>query len=510
MKQRMIGYVRVSRVAGRGEDLISPEIQRRKIEEWAALHDVEVVRWFDEIDQPGSKLERPLFQEALALCEGGNADGIAVYRLDRFARSVVHGLECIKRLEQVNCRFVSVTEGFDAGTDVGRLVLTILFAFAELELKKIAQSWQHAVANAIDSGKYISAKPPVGYQKGEDGRLVVDPDTAPIIRKVFQLRARGKSYRELAEYLDASGIQTAWRSPHWSPSTVGKVLSNRAYLGEARHGETRNAGAHEAIVTEKEWRTAQPGRRIVLTNEVHRSALCVLRGVLICGGCGRRMLVGGGSKKRGKKPPAPHYYCRGRYESQICPSRASAGHVWLDRYVEEQLITAFGNDGPLAEAIARHDRAEAAVQDLDAARYSLAQYVSNTRLIESIGLDAFNVGAEAHQRRVDLAEMTLESARSQKETVWSVIDGDLLQAWKAGELTPLERRAIVTGMVDRVVLYRANQKGKKTSADIPERVQIVLKGNQLIGAASGNFRVDVGAEHGCQKRLSTDVSRAGG
>jgi hypothetical protein len=47
MSERLIGYVRVSRVAGQGDDLVSPEIQRKKIEEWAALHDTEIVRWFD-------------------------------------------------------------------------------------------------------------------------------------------------------------------------------------------------------------------------------------------------------------------------------------------------------------------------------------------------------------------------------------------------------------------------------------------------------------------------------
>jgi site-specific DNA recombinase len=480
MRERMLGYVRVSRVAGRGDDLVSPEIQRKKIEEWAALHDAEIVRWFDEIDQPGSKLERPLFQEALRLCEEGKAEGIAVYRLDRFARSVIHGLECIRRLEQANARFVSVSEGFDAGTDVGRLVLTILFAFAELELAKITQSWNDAVMQAIEAGKYISAKPPVGYRKGEDGRLVIDPEIAPIIRRAFQLRTRGKSYRELAEYLDSTGVKTAWGSPHWSASTAGKILTNRAYLGEARHGDIVNHKAHEPIISEKEWQAAQPGERIVLPNEARRSALCVLRGVLVCGGCGRRMLVGGGSKKHGKNPPAPHYYCRGRHESLICPSRASAGHVWLDRYVEEQLIAAFGTEGPLAEALVYQDRLEAAIRELEAARHALSQYVANTRLIETIGLDAFNAGAEAHQQRVDLAQMALEEARSQQEAVATVMDGDLLRAWKAGELTALERRTIVAKMVDRVILHRANQQGKKTSADIAERVQIVLRGNELL------------------------------
>jgi DNA invertase Pin-like site-specific DNA recombinase len=479
MNQRMIGYVRVSRVAGRGDDLVSPEIQRRKIEEWAALHDTEVVRWFDEIDQPGSKLERPLFQEALRLCESGDADGIAVYRLDRFARSVIHGLQCIKRLQEADARFVSVSEGFDAGTDVGRLVLTILFAFAELELAKITTSWNDAVTQAIAAGKYIAAKVPVGYMKGEDGRLVVDPKTAPVVRCAFQLRAKGKSFRELAEYLDAEGIQTAWGSPHWSAATARKLLTNPAYLGVARHGKTVNEGAHEPLVSEKEWLGVQPGKRIVLPNEAHRSALCVLRGVLVCGGCGKRMLVGGRSKTDGKVPP-PHYYCRGRYEALICPARASAAHYRVDDYVEEQLIAAFGEEGPLARAVVREKEIEEAARELEAARHSLSQFVSNTRLLETIGLDAFNAGAEAHQKRVDTALSAFEAAQAQRESVAPLLDGDLLQAWKAGELTPLERRAIISKMVDRVILHRANQKGKKTSADIPKRVQIVLKGSEVI------------------------------
>jgi DNA invertase Pin-like site-specific DNA recombinase len=479
----MIGYVRVSRVAGRGDDLVSPEIQRRKIEEWAALHDTEIVRWFDEIDQPGSKLERPLFQEALKLCEEGTADGIAVYRLDRFARSVVHGLQCIKRLQEADARFVSVSEGFDAGTDVGRLVLTILFAFAELELAKITTSWNDAVTQAITAGKYISAKVPVGYVKGADGRLVLDPATAPVIRLAFLMRAQGKSFRELAEFLDAEGVQTAWGSPHWSATTARKLLTNPAYVGVARHGKTVNEAAHEPIVSEKEWLAVQPGKRIILPNEARRSALCVLRGILVCGGCGKRMLVGGRSMKDGIIPP-PHYYCRGRYESLICSARASAAHYRVDEYVEEQLIEAFGEDGPLAQAVLRQEEIEEAARELEAARHALVQFVSNTHLLETIGLDSFNTGAEAHQKRVDDAQRAFDAAQAQQESVAPLMDGDLLRAWRAGELTPLERRAIISRMVDRVILCRANQKGKKTSADIPERVQIVLKGNVLLMASA--------------------------
>jgi hypothetical protein len=240
-----------------------------------------------------------------------------------------------------------------------------------------------------------------------------------------------------------------------------------------------NEAAHEPIVSEKEWLGVQPGKRIILPNEAHRSALCVLRGILVCGGCGKRMVVGGRSKTDGKVPP-PHYYCRGRYAALLCPARASATHYRVDEYVEEQLIAAFGEDGPLAQAVVLQEEIEEAARELEAARHALSQFVSNTHLLETIGLDAFNTGAEAHQKRVDDAERALEAGQAQQESVAPFMDGDLLRAWRAGELTPLERRAIISKMVDRVILYRANQTGKKTSADIPERVQIVLKGNELL------------------------------
>src|SRR5689334_7756458 len=105
------GYIRVSRRAGReGESFISPEVQRKKIEQWAALHDVEIVAWWDEIDQSGKKLNRPMFQQALARCEAGETGGIVVVKLDRFARSAIDALESIKRLTAVGARVVSVDD----------------------------------------------------------------------------------------------------------------------------------------------------------------------------------------------------------------------------------------------------------------------------------------------------------------------------------------------------------------------------------------------------------------
>src|SRR5436309_2703997 len=97
---RLIGYVRVSRVNGReGDSFISPTVQRERIEAQALASGNTVVDWQQDLDQPGTKYERPGFQAALEAVERGEADGIAVAALDRFARSVPDAAVALRRLE---------------------------------------------------------------------------------------------------------------------------------------------------------------------------------------------------------------------------------------------------------------------------------------------------------------------------------------------------------------------------------------------------------------------------
>src|SRR5215218_8813553 len=160
------GYIRVSRRGGReGESFISPDVQRKKIAAWAKLHDVEIVQWWEEVDQSGAKLERPMFQEALARCERGETGGIVVARLDRFARSAVDALTSIKRLNEAGARLVSVEDNFDGSTPMGRFAIGILTLIAELELERIKGGWETAVNEAVARGVHISARPPTGYQR---------------------------------------------------------------------------------------------------------------------------------------------------------------------------------------------------------------------------------------------------------------------------------------------------------------------------------------------------------
>src|SRR4051812_43944250 len=137
------GYVRVSRVAGRsGDSFMSPKLQREQIGMWARLRRARVGWIFEELDESGGRPDRPQLEQAIARVASGDTDGIVVAHLDRFGRSLLDALLLIERIRSVNGVFVSVEEGLDLSTDVGKHASHILFSLAEWQLDRHRRTWR--------------------------------------------------------------------------------------------------------------------------------------------------------------------------------------------------------------------------------------------------------------------------------------------------------------------------------------------------------------------------------
>lgn len=472
------GYVRVSRRAGReGESFISPEVQRKKIADWAKLHEVEIVEWWEEIDASGARLERPLFQEALARCERSETGGIVVARLDRFARSAVDALESIKRLNEAGARLVSVEDNFDGSTPMGRFAIGILTLIAELELERIKENWTTAVRSAVERGVHISARPPTGYVRdGESGRLVPVEPAASAIAEVFRRRALGDSYAELARYLEAQGVLPRTGNPHWSGTGIAGLLRNRAYLGEARGGSVVNPNGHEPIVSKAEFDAAQGQKTLLAAPELSLSSEALLKGIVRCAGCGHTLKISGNfDKKAGRR--VPNYYCVGRYAKGYCPARASITAAKLDSYVEEQVLaTLRAEGGLLAQAVEASAQIEQAARAVAETEHELDLYLTS-ELVSVIGRERFLQGVDARQQALDDTRAELGRLRAQSTFAEELTSGDLLTAWP--ELAVQEKRQLLHGLLDRVLVKRSDGR-KRDALPVSERTQIVLRGNVLL------------------------------
>lgn len=469
------GYIRVSRRGGReGDSFISPAVQRKKIADWAKLHEVEIVQWWEEIDQSGARLERPMFQRALARCEAGETGGVVVARLDRFARSAVDALSSIRRLNDAGARLVSVEDNFDGSTPMGRFAIGILTLIAELELERIKSGWETAVSQAVGRGIHISAKVPTGYERDKDRRLIRSEPAASVVAEAFRKRAAGASWAELARFLEEEKVYPPSGNKHWSKYGVSGLIKNPVYLGQARSGKVVNEGAHEALVTRAEFDAAHSVKKSLLKQrDGSLAAQAMLGGLARCAGCGHTLKITGNTSKK-TRARYPVYYCTGRYAKGPCPARASVRASLLDAHVEEAVLAALVQEGGLlAQAAEASEQLEAAARSVAEAEHELDLFVNNPKLLSLLGEQKFLEGAETRQRALDEARASLSEARAQSSLVDELGEGDLLAAWPT--LTIQERRRLMHGLLERVVVTRATGRGRKAEP-IADRTTIVLRG----------------------------------
>lgn len=451
---RLAGYIRVSRVAGRkGERFISPTSQRDRIRALAKANGHRVVSWHTDLDQSGGRIDRPGLEDALAAIEQGDADGIAVAYLSRFARSGLGFHQAILRLERAGGELVIGDLGVDTSTPAGKLVRNVLVAIAEFELDRARDAWHEAKSRAVRRGAFV-ASTPVGYDRTDDGRLVPNA-AAAAIRDVFLGRIAGQTHGQLAAMLNERGVRPR-KANQWTPQAIPALLRVRAYLGETRNGTVVNAEAHEPVVSLAEWTAAQaPG--------VGRAgARYLLTGLARCAGCSHSLrVVQSGARAS--------YSCRRWHGGGQCPVPAYATVALLDEFVEHVVVDAIrggflarAHEGADAEVAA--DRLRAAETERDAYRDLNAASV--------IGRDAYLEGLEHRQRAVDAAREELARAAARRVPV--VGAARLADRW-AG-LSIDQRRGYLRASMDLVAVGRSHE-----SRDLADRVRIFWRGEGPAG-----------------------------
>jgi hypothetical protein len=204
----------------------------------------------------------------------------------------------------------------------------------------------------------------------------------------------------------------------------------------------------------------------------------MLGGLARCSACGHTLKITGNTDRRTRER-YPVYYCVGRYASGACSSRANVRASILDDYVEEQVLAALrAEDGLLAQAVDASEALDMATRAVAEAEHELDLFVVNPKLLTLLGEEKFLEGIEARQRALDEARDAVSELRRQSSLANELSDGDLLKAWPS--LSVQERRRLMHGLLDRVVVTRARGRGRHANP-VSERAQIVLRGNVLLG-----------------------------
>lgn len=474
---RLVGCIRVSRVAGRaGASFISPDVQRKQIEQYASAMGHEIVGWQEDLDQPGSTLKRPGLQAALAEIRAGGADGIIAAKLDRITRSIADLGRLLEQARDGGWNLVAVDVGLDLGTPNGRLVAHVLGAVAEWELERRRHDWREARGRAVARGVHIASRTPTGYQRRGDGTLEPDAEAAPVIAELFARRERGDGWQTLARFLTESKVETPYGNATWTAGAVNAVVRNRVYLGEARSGEYVNATAHEPLVPRAQWEAAQvPG----VAPQARTEDPELLSGLVRCGSC--RYVAKADSMRDRDGERLGMYRCRAQHAAGRCPKPVAVLARVLDPYVEAQFLERITSDAPTLEASVATADLDSAAAELNAAEAELLAYVSSETLAIA-GREAFEHGARSRRARIDNAQGRVREARGRVVRIGILTPGDLAEAWPT--LERAHRRRIVAAAVDAIVVFPHS-----SGRPISDRTLLVWRGDAPAGLPQRGRRV---------------------
>jgi site-specific DNA recombinase len=198
---------------------------------------------YDDGGFSGGNMERPGLRKLLDDIASKKIDTVVVYKVDRLTRALSDFARIVETFDQQGVSFVSVTQQFNTTTSMGRLTLNVLLSFAQFEREVTGERIRDKVAASKKKGMWMGGHVPKGYD-WIDRQLVVNPEEAEAVQKIFLGYLKWRCVRRLSEDLKRSGI----RSKEWISATGRKrggailsrgslyhTLNNPIYIGKVAH-----------------------------------------------------------------------------------------------------------------------------------------------------------------------------------------------------------------------------------------------------------------------------------
>ncbi len=177
--------------------------------------------------------KRPEFMKMLKACKQGKIDLILAKSISRFGRNTLDTLKTLYELFNLGVKVYFEKENINNYNKEMRTMMGIYAGFAQEESKNMSDNIKWGIRERMREGKVcLNCTRFLGYDKDENGRLVVVESEAVIVRKIFELYLNGWGVRKIKKYLEENGIKTVTGKDVWSTSTIDRILSNEKYVGD--------------------------------------------------------------------------------------------------------------------------------------------------------------------------------------------------------------------------------------------------------------------------------------
>lgn len=285
-------YVRLS-VEDNGKDSDSVENQTTLLEEYVAAHSyLKKVALFVDNGYTGTDFLRPEFNRMMEAVQAEMVDCIIVKDLSRLGRNYIETSQFIEKIcPFYNLRFIAVNDNYDTATvtSEGQLSANLQNIFNDYYAKDISRKVTSALQAKMERGDYIGNYAPHGYRKDPENKnhLIIDPETAPVIRQIFEWRAEGVSYMGINKRLNEAGVPSPGqyklsqgietnnnkkkRTILWNKHMVTEILKNIVYIGhlaQKKGSQCLYGGIPYHITSEDEWIVVKNTHEPIISEEL--------------------------------------------------------------------------------------------------------------------------------------------------------------------------------------------------------------------------------------------------
>ena len=326
-KVRCAIYTRKSSEEGLEQEFNSLDAQRLSAENYIASQIgkgwVLIPTHYDDGGISGGTLERPALKRLFQDIKENKIDCIVVYKADRLSRRLFDFTQIIELLDKHQVSFISVTESFNTSTASGRLMFGMIMSFAQYERELTGERIRDKFDASCKKGMWMGGSIPIGYDLSER-RLIINKSEAIIIKVLFKTFTETGSVTDTFRELNDQGFRTkTWTSSsgktrigkRFNKSSVRSILTNYLYIGKINHKGNIHEGLHDAIIDEETWEKAQDLLKSKTpTISIPNSRITqapLLKGILDCGVCGRKMTPTY-TNKGGKK--YRYYICQSKFK----------------------------------------------------------------------------------------------------------------------------------------------------------------------------------------------------
>ena len=250
---------------------------------------------------------REQFKKMIKDCEDGKIDMVITKSISRFARNTQDCLQYSRKLKNLGIGIYFEKENINTLDAAGELLFTIMSSLAQEESRSISENVTWGQRKRFADGKVtVPFKRFLGYDRGEDGNLVINEEQAAVVRRIYGMFLQGRSPFAIAKVLTEEGIPTPGGKTNWSGSTVRSILTNEKYKGDAllqkvytvdflskkkkvNEGEVPQYYVehnHDAIIDPAVFEAVQKQMAVRQTGTNRQSSTGLFSSKIKCGDCG--------------------------------------------------------------------------------------------------------------------------------------------------------------------------------------------------------------------------------